>query len=278
MKRRSLLPRITPLILTCNEEPNLGRALECLAWARRTIVVDSYSTDRTVEIARSFSGVDIVQREFDTFASQSNYGLSKVETDWVLSLDADYVCPPELVEEIRTLPEDPEHDGYAARFRYCIFGRPLRGTLYPPRVVLHRCEGARYEQDGHAHRVRLPGSVDRLRSVIEHDDRKPLSSWMEAQARYAEEEATKLLSRNPDGLDPVDRLRRTGVLAPVLVPLYCLVGKRLLLDGRVGWYYTLQRTYAELLLAMRIWDHRLRGERDALGSREVADVAKGDHD
>lgn len=255
-----LTDRITPLILTFNEAPNVGRTLRCLRWASRMVIVDSYSTDDTVAIAQSFPGVEVHQRKFDTHADQWNYGLSRVETDWVLSLDADYVCPTGLVGEILALPEEPEFHGYLARFSYCVCGRPLRSTLYPPRVVLHHREGAHYEQDGHTQRLRVPGRIGRLRSVIRHDDRKPLSAWLAAQARYSADEAEKLLAAAPSELGLVDRLRRTGVLAPALVPLHCLFTRGLVLDGRAGWYYTLQRTYAELLLALRLWDRRLRRE------------------
>ena len=86
-----MLSDVTPLILTFNEAPNLWRTLEKLAWARQALIVDSFSTDETLDIARKFPQVRIVQREFDTFAGQCNFGLQKIDTEWVLSLDADYV-------------------------------------------------------------------------------------------------------------------------------------------------------------------------------------------
>lgn len=251
---------VTPLILTYNEEANIGRVLERLTWAPRIVVVDSFSTDATLDIARSFPQVDIVQRQFDSFAAQCNFGLGHVETDWVLSMDADYVCTPELAAEIEALPPEPDVHGYAVSFRYCIFGRPLRGTLYPERVALYRRAYATYRQDGHAHRVHVEGPVGRLRAPMLHDDRKPLDAWLAAQQRYAAQEADKLLATPPDQLGLVDRLRRQMVLAPVLTPFYCLFVKGGILDGRAGWAYALQRTYAEILLALRLLDRRLRRE------------------
>lgn len=251
---------VTPLILTYNEEANIGRVLERLTWAPRIVVVDSFSTDATLDIARSFPQVDIVQRQFDSFAAQCNFGLGHVETDWVLSMDADYVCTTELAAEIEALPPEPDVHGYAVSFRYCIFGRPLRGTLYPERVALYRRAYATYRQDGHAHRVHVEGPVGRLRAPMLHDDRKPLDAWLAAQQRYAAQEADKLLATSPDQLGLVDRLRRQMVLAPVLTPFYCLFVKGGILDGRAGWAYALQRTYAEILLALRLLDRRLRRE------------------
>jgi glycosyltransferase involved in cell wall biosynthesis len=137
-----LQDQITPLILTFNEEANIGRVLERLRWAPRVVVLDSFSTDATLDIVGRFPNADVHQRAFDSFAGQCNYGLGLIDTPWVLSLDADYVLTPELVDEIAALPAEPDVDGFEAQFTYCIGGKPLRGTLYPPRTVLYRRDAA----------------------------------------------------------------------------------------------------------------------------------------
>src|SRR5437764_327934 len=78
------------LCSTYNEAPNIGRTLGRLHWAKRIVVVDSMSTDETCQIAKKQAGVAVLQRPFDNHASQWNYGLAQVTTEWVLSLDADY--------------------------------------------------------------------------------------------------------------------------------------------------------------------------------------------
>jgi len=250
------LTAITPLILTYNEEANIGRTLDRLPWAERVVVVDSYSSDTTIDIATSYKNVDLVQREFDHFADQCNFGLEQMDTEWVLSLDADYVCSEELIDDIRALPETPSADGFSVDFVYCVFGEPLRGTLYPPRTVLYRREKAEYHRDGHGHRVHVDGAVAELDAPIYHDDRKSLERWLDNQRGYARLEAEKLAAAGDLGLP--DRLRKTDVWGPLLVPLYCLFAKGLILDGWPGWYYTLQRTYAELIIALTHLDAHLR--------------------
>lgn len=244
------LDSITPLILTYNEEANIRRVLGRLDWARRIVVVDSGSTDATLSILQADPRVEVLHRSFDTFAAQCNFGLTHVDTEWTLSLDADYVCSEQLIAELRALPDEPVAGGYAAGFRYCVFGRPLRSTLYPARTVLFRRQLAHYVEDGHAHAVVVRGSVGRLEGTIDHDDRKPLSVWLDAQSRYARREAAKLLdtSRVPFS----DRLRRMRVVVPLVMPFYCLFVRGLLLDGWPGWYYAAQRTYAELLLSLEL--------------------------
>ena len=254
------LTAITPLILTYNEEANIGRTLDRLTWAERVVVVDSYSKDATIDIATSYDNVDVLQREFDNHTSQWNYGLEQVDTEWVLSLDADYQVPEAFVSEVHRLRPSDDLAGYRATFTYCVFGRPLRATLYPSRIVLFRDERARYVQDGHTQRLSVEGAVGNLDTSLIHDDRKSLSRWFDNQRQYARLEAEKLTGA--ENLDFPDRLRKTDVLGPLLVPLYCLFRKGLILDGWPGWYYTLQRTYAEVLLALVRMDEGLRREED----------------
>lgn len=129
-----MLHKITPLILTFNEAPNIDRTLEKLTWAKQILVIDSYSTDSTLEILQSYPQVQIFQREFDNHTNQWNYGLQQVKTEWVLSLDADYLLTDDLMAELDALPKDAQVDNYFAKFKYCVFGKALRGTLLPPPV------------------------------------------------------------------------------------------------------------------------------------------------
>lgn len=245
-----MLEQITPLILTYNEAPNLERVLQQLAWATRIVVIDSFSTDRTLDILKAYPQVEVFTRSFDTHARQWNYGLAQVQSEWILSLDADYVLTDELIQEITALPTATQINGFFIRFKYCVFGKPLRGTLLPPRQALFRREKAIYIDDGHTELAIVHGAAGYLRSYIYHDDRKPLTRWLWAQSRYMPLEVEKLLT-TPDGeLNLADRIRKTKVLAPILVLIYCLVVKGGILDGWIGWYYALQRVLAELLLAI----------------------------
>jgi glycosyltransferase involved in cell wall biosynthesis len=245
------LEEVTPLILTYNEAPNLDRTLQQLTWAKQIIVIDSYSTDETLEILHQYPNTTVFQRAFDSFANQCNCGLSKIETEWVLSLDADYVLSHELISEIRALPES-QINGYAAPFKYCVFGKPLSGTLLPPRKVLYRRAKSRYSDDGHAHKVQVEGQSSQLTAPIYHDDRKPLSRWLWAQDRYMVIEAKKLSETPFSELSWGDRIRQQKLLAPFIILVYCLIIKGGILDGWRGWYYAFQRMFAETLLSLRL--------------------------
>ncbi len=249
------LDQITPLILTFNEESNIEACLKALSWASNIVVIDSGSSDRTTEIVSGFDNATLHVRPFDNHTAQWNYGLDMVGTTWVLTLDADYVCHSDLADELEQLPE--EACAYQARFRYCVFGYPLRGTLYPPRVVLFPAQQFRYQQDGHTQLLDTGAQQPKfIRSILLHNDLKPLRTWLESQARYAKLEADKL--HTAERLGWKDRIRKAVVFAPALTLLYCLFWKGLIWDGWKGINYSLQRVYAELLLSLNLLDQRLR--------------------
>ena len=259
------LDQITPLILTFNEEANISRTLAGLSWARRIVVVDSFSTDATLELLGKHPQVEVIYRPFDSHASQWNAGLDQVHSEWVLSLDSDYLLNNRLVDEIRlTLASrnssEPPAEGYAIPFRYCVYGKPLRGTVLPPRIALFRRDAGRYVDDGHTQDLVLRGACGTLSSPILHDDRKPLSRWLWAQERYLKLEVLKLRATPKAQLSRADRLRRGKLLAPFAVLFLCLVVKRGLLDGWRGWFYALQRTYVEMLLCMMLIDADWSGD------------------
>jgi glycosyltransferase involved in cell wall biosynthesis len=249
---------ITPLVIAFNEAANIGRTLDQLTWARRIVVIDSGSTDETLEIVRSYPQAELIYKTFDNFAEQCNFGNAQVATPWVLSLDADYELSDELVKELSRLRPDPETGGYQARFIYRIYGRPLRGTLYPPRVVLHRTDRAHYRNEGHGHRVVVAGKILPLSGVIFHDDRKPLPRWFNSQLRYAGQEAEHLMAANRKALRAADKIRLAAWPSPLAVFLYTLIFKGCILDGWTGWYYALQRLLAEIMISLEIIDRRLR--------------------
>src|SRR5437588_10859384 len=95
---------VTALILTFNERENIGRTLAALSWGRQIVIVDSFSTDETIEIGKAMHpNITIAQGRFDTHATQWNFGLAQIRTWWVLALDVDYELSLELSREIAEL-------------------------------------------------------------------------------------------------------------------------------------------------------------------------------
>lgn len=243
-----MLSDITPIILTFNEQDNIERTLSALSWAKDVVVIDSFSTDSTLTICSKFENVRVIQNKFENFAQQCNFALSQTfQTQWVLSMDADYVVTPELANSFSTLTPEQTTNGYEIGFEYLINGQALRGSLYPPRVSLYRKAQAHYHQDGHAHRVQVAGNVLSLKEKFQHDDRKPYERWLASQKKYAAQEAEKLSASTWKQLSWPDRMRFLAI-APIIMLPYTLFIKGLVLNGLPGIEYARQRLIAEIEL------------------------------
>jgi glycosyltransferase involved in cell wall biosynthesis len=248
-----MLNRVTPVILTRDEEDNIERTLTQLAWAAEVVVVDSESTDATAVIAQRFANVRLFRRAFDSHAAQWTFAASQVTTEWMLTLDADYFVPESFRRELAALDPPEDVAGYEASFTYAINGRPLRATLYTPRVVLLRRGACEFWQDGHTQRVRVHGRIERLQSRLIHDDRKNLRRFIERQRIYMRKEARKLRA-TPFGKLPLSgRIRKLRVVSPFATLAYVLIARRTILDGVAGLRYALERFLAESMLSIELF-------------------------
>ena len=256
-----MLDQITPVLLTFNEEANIARTLSHLTWAKEVVIVDSGSTDRTLAILASFSNVRVFGREFDTHANQWRYACREtgIGTPWILRLDADYQLPNDLIEELRSLDPDTHLSAYQVAFDYAIFSKLLLASLYPPNTVLLRIDRFEVSDDGHTERWVVNGEIGTLNARIVHDDWKTTESWISAQGRYMKRELERIAARR-DGFR--DLLRLFPPLMPFLAFWYCFLGKGLILNGRAGLFYSLQRMLAEGTLSLMVLEARLRSRID----------------
>ncbi|MEQ1725945.1 MAG: glycosyltransferase family 2 protein [Sphingopyxis sp.] len=257
-----MLDQITPVILTHNEAPNIERALGSLGWAREIIVVDSGSEDATLSILARYANVRVINRAFDNHWNQWRFAIeeSGVTTPWVLRLDADYALTDALIAELRGVQPARDIAAYRISFDYAIWGKRLRGSLYPANTVLFRCGAMVITERGHTEGWEPQGRVEPLSGTIIHDDRKPLATFITSQLRYMRHEARAVMGGKP-GL--AAWLRRHPPLMPAAAFLYCLFGKGLIFSGRAGLYYSFQRTVAEAILAMTLIEIWLRGDKRA---------------
>jgi len=252
------LDGVTPLIIAGNEDDNIERTLAPLGWARRIVVVEGGSTDGTLDVLARDPRVSVHRRSSGSFAEHAKLVLDGIESDWVLSLDADQELSPALVEELKSLWPAENCAGFRAAVIPKIHGRPLRGSLEPARIVLFRPRQARFASDTHGERVRVTGEVAALGAPIWRDDRKPLARWLQLQVDHAAREAERLLATPRAEMSRADRMRAMAWPAPILVFLQVLFAKGAVLDGRAGWYYAFERLLAEMLLMLELLDRRLK--------------------
>jgi glycosyltransferase involved in cell wall biosynthesis len=252
-----MLSQITPVLLSYNEERNIGRTLSLLTWAKDIVLVDSGSTDRTLEIAKGFLNVRVFKRRFDTHANQWRYAVqeTQITTDWILRLDADYQVGKALLTELSSLQADASINAYYIAFDYAIFSRKLVSSLYPKNTILLRQGCFSIADRGHTEVWNVQGPIAPLSARIMHDDWKSTTQWLNGQAQYMEREL-EWLSRRKRGLTRWLRLRPP--LMPIAMFLYCLFAKGLIINGHAGIYYVLQRTIAEAILSMMLLERELR--------------------
>lgn len=253
---------ITPLILTYNEEPNIGRTLASLRWAGRVVVLDSGSTDATERIAKGFPNVDWRVRRFDSFKQQTDYGVraTGIVSDYVLALDADMEVSDRLAAEMESRFLPGNFAGGMLPFEYRVEGQALTGSLYPAQVRLFARDKVEVWQDGHGHKFRVNGSVYNFAAPLIHDDRKPLERWVASQLSYSSIELARIL----DGKESKwrDRLRRFGLMPPIVAALaYLRSGGPW--GGAAAARYAYERATYECLLAIRLMSARLEKEGDS---------------
>ena len=258
---------LSVIVLTLNEERHLPGCLASVAGlARQILVVDSGSTDRTVELARA-AGAEVVYRPFTGFASQRNAALELARQPWVLFLDADERVTPELAAEIRQAlgQATDEIAGFWIPTQNWMFGRWIRGGGWWPdeHLRLLRAGRARYRPDVEVHEVvELAGEAGRLTPPLVHINYDSYWEFLTKQARYARIRAETLVRQ---GRRP---RRRTYLGQPAREFWRRFVTLRGYRDGPVGLFLAGSMAWHELhtwLRVRRLWratDHNGAGRRD----------------
>jgi hypothetical protein len=188
------MPTISAIVITRNEEEHIGPCLESLDWADERVVLDSFSTDRTLDIARALTD-RVYQRPFDTFPRQRNAALDLAQGDWAFFLDADERATPELAREARQAVETALYVGYWVPRRNLILGRWMRHTGWWPdyQMKLFRRDRGRFTEGQLVHEVpQVEGECGYLNSPILHYNYASLGELFARQAFYSSFEAQAL--------------------------------------------------------------------------------------
>lgn len=179
---------LSVIITTYNEEVNVADCIESALWADEVLVVDSYSTDQTVEIAKSYP-VKVMQREYFGSAAQKNWSLDRVENDWVLIVDADERVTPELADEIRgILALPPRAHGYYIRRKNVVLQKVIRHSGWSTDKVIRlfdRRRGRYPNRRVHAD-VDIEGDVPTLKSSLLHYTYRTLDQYFQKLMNYAD--------------------------------------------------------------------------------------------
>ncbi len=179
------MPKLSVLLPVYNEEKNIKACLESVNWADEILVVDSYSSDRTLEIARDF-GARILQHEYINSAKQKNWTIPQCTFEWVLQIDADERVTPQLRDEIQTILQNPplDIDGYFNPTENHMLGQWI--WSYPdPRLRLFRRDKGCFQDIEVDARVIVPGRVAYLRNNVLHYGFETISQKLGPLDRYS---------------------------------------------------------------------------------------------
>jgi glycosyltransferase involved in cell wall biosynthesis len=178
--------RLTALVTCGNEEAMIEDCLASLRFADEILVVDSFSTDRTLEIARPLA-TRILQHEYINPAAQKNWAIPQAAHEWVLILDADERVTPALAAEIRNILEDPRHDGYWIRRRNFFLGREIRhGAWRSDKVLrLFRRDRGRYQDKQVHEEIELASTPGWCESRLLHYSYRSLDDFLRKVSRYS---------------------------------------------------------------------------------------------
>ena len=225
---------LSVVIITFNEQANLPRTLESVKWADEIIVVDSQSTDRTVEIASAF-GAKVFVEPWKGFAAQKNSAINKATCEWVLSIDADEVVPSDLRLEIqKALAESNDAaspDGYwMPRMNY-ILGRWMRhGGYWPDHKLRLFRRGKGHLPDRAVHEtIHVDGKLGFLREPLFHEPYPDLETYIEHMDRYSSLGATMAVEKGQGSFSVMNIAIR-----PAWTFFYNYVVRLGFLDGREG--------------------------------------------
>ncbi len=181
------MKKISVAIITKDEERNIRECLESVGWADDIVVVDSFSSDRTVEICREF-GARVFEEEWKGYPGQKNSALQKTRNEWVLSLDADERVNPELRREMESaLCENPSVDGYFLARKNFFLGRWIRYCgWYPDRNLrLFRKSRGSFQERAVHEKVELRGKTADLQHPLVHETYRSLPEYFERMNRYS---------------------------------------------------------------------------------------------
>jgi glycosyltransferase involved in cell wall biosynthesis len=244
-------PKVSGVITSFNEEHNIAECIESLLWCDEIILVDSYSTDKTPEIAQRYDKVRFYQRTYYGAGAQKNWAMQHVQHDWIFLLDSDERCTPELQSDVeRILAAGPQDSAYMMNRNVYILGKRIRYSGWQhDRVARLFRRGAAYYENRRVHSVlHTTGESPILENPIEHYMvERSFDEYAFRLAKYGYWNAAQCW-RDGD---------RTSAIEVFLRPVWRFIRTYFLqlgfLDGSLGIVFCLLQSYSTYMKFAILW-------------------------
>lgn len=249
--------KLSVIVTTFNEEANVAECLESVLWADEILLVDSFSTDRTIELASRYP-ITILQREYFGSAAQKNWAIDRVAHDWVLIIDADERVPDPLAREVLSvLASEPAVNGFYIRRENVFIDKVIRhsGWSTDKVVRLFRRDKGRYPNRRVHADLEIEGPVPVLKNSFLHFTFRTFEQYFPKFLNYAEWGAAQAFR---DG-------RKSGLFEIAVRPWWRFIRTYFLqlgfLDGMHGFVLCVLQAFGAFLKYARLWEYRIRAER-----------------
>ncbi|MCL4418565.1 glycosyltransferase family 2 protein [Patescibacteria group bacterium] len=243
---------ISAVVLTKNEEKNIVDCLESINWCNETIIIDDYSTDRTLEVAKSFNPkIKSFQRNLEgNFSAQRNFGISKAIGEWILFIDADERLSESLKGEILDFlkSKDNEYNGFYVKRRDFMWGKELKhGEVGNIRLVrLGRRDSGKWQ--GKVHETwNIKGKVGKFKMLLFHYPHQDISTFLKEVNRYTDFRAQELFEQ---GVKVVFWQIILYPKAKFLLNYFLRLG---FLDGIEGLVFAVMMSFHSFLVRGKLW-------------------------
>ncbi|MDZ4757670.1 MAG: glycosyltransferase family 2 protein [Bacteroidota bacterium] len=240
---------ISAVIIANNASRSIGHTIAAMLWCNEVLVVDSGSTDNTVEICKAL-GCTVMHHNFESYGKQKHFAVSQAKNDWVWVIDADEIATPEIVAEACKKIDSGEYVGYMVPISLVFMGKLLRfGNEYKkPHLRLFNKKHGNYNESLVHEDVLLTGKIGKLQHHVLHDSYYNIDDYFKKFNNYTTRAAEQLHAQN----------KNINILSPIIkLPFHFIIlyiFKGLIFDGIAGLLWATFSSWYSFVKYIKLWE------------------------
>jgi hypothetical protein len=251
--------KITPLIVTYNEELNIYNNLKQLINFKKVLVFDQFSKDKTTKIIKKFKNTFVIKVKPQEITKKYNQILlsSKIKTNWIILLSADHILTKKFKNELKNLNLD-EYNCCKYGFEYIVKNKKIN-SIYPPVNYFFNKKIFKFKNEGHSVFINLKNKKKAIKQYyfknkILHNDKKPIDRFYYSQLPYAKQQLNFILKKK--NIRFIDKIRLRFVFTPLLVFIYTYIFKLTFISSKRGLFYAYQKLLYETVFQLNLLERK----------------------